>query len=56
MLLKNIVSDDWSTLHLHLGYHYTAYMDYIDLDVRCPRKAVNLNYSLHLHFRIMLIQ
>ena len=29
-----------------IGYDYTAYMDYMDLVVRCPRKAVKLNHSL----------
>ena len=29
-----------------IGYDYPAYMDYIVLDVRCPKKAVELNYSL----------
>ena len=29
-----------------MGYDYTAYMDYIDFDFRCSRKAVKLNNSL----------
>ena len=29
-----------------IGYDYTAYMDYMDLTVRCPRKAVGLIHSL----------
>ena len=28
------------------GYHYTAYMDYMDIDVYCQRKAVKRNHSL----------
>ena len=28
------------------GYDYTEYMDYMDLDVHCPRKAVKHNQSL----------
>ena len=28
------------------SYDYVAYMDYMDLDVRCPRKAIKLNHSL----------
>ena len=29
-----------------IGYGYTACMDYMDPDVRCPQKAVKLNHSL----------
>ena len=28
-----------------IGYEYMAYMDYMDLAVRCPRKAVKLNHE-----------
>ena len=28
------------------GYDNTAYVDYMDLAVRCSRKAVKLNHSL----------
>ena len=31
---------------LWLGYDYTAYMDYMDPDVRCPQNAVEFNHSL----------
>ena len=36
-----------------MGYDYTAYMDYIDFDFRCSRKAIKLNHSLtpYLNFR-----
>ena len=29
-----------------IGHDYTAYMDYMDLDMSCPRKAIKLNHSL----------
>ena len=30
---------------LCIGYDYTACMDYMDPDVRCPQNAVKLNHS-----------
>ena len=29
-----------------IGYDYMAYMDYMDLDVICQRKAIEPNHSL----------
>ena len=29
-----------------IGYDYTAYINYMDLAVRCPRMAVRFNHSL----------
>ena len=29
-----------------MGYDYTAYMEYIDFDFRCSKKAVKLKHSL----------
>ena len=29
-----------------MGYNYAAHIDYMDLDVRCYKKAVKLNHSL----------
>ena len=29
-----------------IGYDYMAYMDYMDLTIRCPRKAVRKAESL----------
>ena len=29
-----------------MGYDYMAYMDYLDLAVRCAQKAVEFNHSL----------
>ena len=29
-----------------IPYDYTAYMDYMDLAVGCPRQAIQLNHSL----------
>ena len=31
----------------YIGYDNTAYMDYIDLDVRCPRKAIKHYQSIN---------
>ena len=30
------------------GYDYMAYIDYMDLPVRCPRKTIKLIHSLNL--------
>ena len=33
---------------ISMGYDHTAYMDYIDHDVCCPKKAIKLNHLLIL--------
>ena len=43
--LNNYFSILWLNPHC-IGHDYKAYMDYIDLDVHYPRKAIKLNHSL----------
>ena len=35
---------------MHIGYDYTAFVDYMDPDVRCPKTAVKLNHPLTWEF------
>ena len=39
----------------YIGNDYAACMNYLDPDVRCPKKAAKLNHSLTCDFRFSLL-
>ena len=44
----------WGNIMISMGIDYTAYMDYMDHAVCCPKKLVKLNHSLILWNLVIL--